>query len=71
MTKVKPLKARIHTLSELQLETLSLIRKFRSQLQRSAHDPGLSDTEFLDKIVQPLQDKIYKDRQMAKLLKEK
>jgi len=67
----KKLKARIHTLSQLQLETLDLIRKLRFQLQRSACDPGMNDTKFLDMIVQPLEDKIYADREMAKVKRER
>ena len=66
MSKVKPLKAKIHTLGQLQLETLDLIRKLRFQLQRQAHEDGMSDSEFLEEIVQPLEDKIYQDREMAR-----
>jgi len=67
MSKVPPLKERFHTLNQLQLETLNLIRKVRFQLHRQPYDDGLSDREFLDQIVQPLEDKIYADRAMAKL----
>ena len=68
--EVKPLKAKIHTLNQLQLETLDLIRKVRFQLQHHAHQSGLNDTEFLEQIVQPLEDKIYQDREMAKMLRD-
>lgn len=67
MKKVKPLKARMHTLNQLQLETLDLIRKVRFQFNRAAHEPGMSDTEFLDQIVEPLAEKIRQDRAMLKM----
>jgi hypothetical protein len=70
MPDVKPLRARIHTLNQLQLETLDLIRKVRFQFQHSPHDPGMNDTEFLEQVVQPLEDKIYQDREMAKMLRD-
>jgi len=63
--KVKPLKARIHTLHQLQRETLDLIRKVRFQLQHPAHGPGMNDVEFLDIVLSPLEEKIYADRAMA------
>lgn len=65
MAKVPPLKSTIHTLDELQLETLNLCRKVRFQLQHHAHQSGLNDTEFLEQIVSPLEEKIYADRAMA------
>ena len=70
MPDVKPLRARIHTLGQLQLATLDLIRKVRFQFQRSPHDQGMSDTKFLEQIVQPLEDKIYADRAMARMLRK-
>lgn len=63
--EVTPLKERIHTLNQLQLETLDLIRKVRLQFQHLPHDPGMNDTEFLEQVVQPLEDKIYRDREIA------
>ena len=65
MPQVKPLKARIHTLNRLQLETLDLCRKIRFQLQHHAYEGGMNDTEFLAQIVSPLEEKIYADRAMA------
>ena len=70
MSNVKPLKARIHTLHQLQLETLNLCRKIRFQLQHHAYEGGMNDTEFLEQIVSPLEAKIYTDRAMAKLKTE-
>ena len=64
--KVEPLKSRTMTLSELQLETLDLIRKLRFQLRRPAHAEGMSDEEFLEHIVEPLETTIYQDREMLK-----
>jgi hypothetical protein len=55
------------TLSTLQMQTLDLIRKLRFQLQRSPHEIGLNDTEFLEQIVQPLENKIYHDRAVLRM----
>jgi len=67
---VEPLKARTMGLSKLQLETLDLIRKLRFQLQRPAHAEGMSDNEFLEQIVEPLETKIYQDREVLRMKRE-
>lgn len=67
----KPLKAKIMTLSQLQLKTLDLIRKVRFQLGRQGYEEGMSDSEFEDNALNPLETAIYQDRQMAKMLKVK
>jgi hypothetical protein len=59
---VEPLKSRTMTLGELQLKTLDLCKKVRKQLNRKAHEPGLSDAEFLDQVVEPLKTIIEQDR---------
>lgn len=66
---VEPLRKRTMTLSELQLRTLDVIRKVRFQFQRQGHEPGMSDSEFLAAIIEPLETDIYQDRQMLKMLR--
>lgn len=67
-TSVTPLRARIHTLDQLQQATLDLIQRLRIQLHRAPHEPGLSDAEFLEEIVGPLETKIHHDQSMAEIL---
>ena len=67
---VEPLKARTMGLSKLQLETLDLIRKVRFQFQRQAYEDGMSDQEFIDQIVTPLETKIYQDREVLGMKRE-
>ena len=64
---VKPLRARTMGLSELQLATLDLIRKVRFQLNRLAHEDGMSDSEFLDQIVDKLEHHILQDRVVLRM----
>jgi len=59
---VEPLKARTMTLPKLQLATLDLIRKVRFQLNRNAHEDGMSDTEFMENVLDPLESRLYADR---------
>jgi hypothetical protein len=70
MAKVKPLQKRTMTLSQLQLATLDVLRKVKFQLHRNACEAGMSDSEFIEQIVEPLMTDIYQDRQMAKLTKK-
>lgn len=65
--KPEPLKSRTMGLSALQLETLDLIRKVRFQLNRAAHEDGMSDGEFMDQVLTPLEQKILADRQVLKM----
>ena len=67
--KVSPLKSRIHTLNQLQLEALDICRKVRFQFGRMPHEDGMSDNEFLERILSPFEEKIYQDRAMAEELK--
>lgn len=62
MSTVEPLKARTMSLAKLQLATLDLIRKTRFQLGRQAHEEGMSDGQFIDEILEPLEQQIYADR---------
>ena len=58
------------TLSQLQLATLDLIRKLRFQMQRQAHDEGMSDDEFMENIVDPLETTIYQDREILRMMRK-
>lgn len=66
MGRVPPLKSRTMTLNQLQLETLDLIRKVKFQLNRQGWEEGISDAEFIDKILAPLEFKIYADRAIGR-----
>jgi len=57
------------TLSQLQMRTLDVLRKVRFQLGRQAHEEGMSDAEFIDSILEPLETDIHQDRQMLKMLR--
>lgn len=63
---VKPLKARILTLEELQQETLQLIKKTRKQFNHKPHEEGMSDRDFVDLVLTPLETKIQQDIEMQK-----
>jgi hypothetical protein len=63
---VQPLKKKTMTLNQLQLRTLDVLRKVRFQFKRQAHEDGMSDEEFLDSVVEPLETDIYQDRQILK-----
>lgn len=67
---VQPLRKRTMTLNELQLKTLDVLRKVRFQLGRQAHEDGMTDTEFVEQYVDPLETEIYQDRQMLKLIRK-
>lgn len=67
---VQPLRKRTMTLNELQLKTLDVLRKVRFQLGRQAHEDGMTDTEFVEQYVEPLETEIYQDRQMLKLIRK-
>lgn len=64
---VEPLRSKIMTLHQLQMRTLDLIRKLRFQLKRQAHEEGMSDAEFLENMVDNLEQEIYADRAVAKM----
>jgi len=63
---VEPLKARTMTLSELQLATLDMIRKVRKQLNHQGYEGGLSDWEFIESVLIPLEHSIRADRDVLK-----
>ena len=66
----EPLRKRTMTLGQLQLRTLDVLRKVRFQFGRQAHDQGMSDGEFIDEIIAPLETDIYQDRQILKMKKK-
>ena len=67
MKKVKPLKSKTMTLNELQLRTLNFLRLVRFQFNRQAHEEGMSDGEFIEQVLDPLETTIYQDRQVLKM----
>jgi len=64
---VPPLRKRTMTLHQLQMRTLDVLRKVRFQLQRQAWQEGMSDEEFVDKVISPLETDIYQDREVLKM----
>ena len=67
--KVKPLRKRTMTLDALQVRTLDVLKKVRKQFNRAGWEPsGMSDKEFIDKVVEPLQIDIQQDREMLAML---
>lgn len=67
---VKPLKRKTLTLNELQLETLNTIRLVRFQLGRQAHEDGMSDAEFDERVLAPLETRIVQDRSVLKMARK-
>jgi hypothetical protein len=65
--QVTPLRSRTMTLSQLQMETLDVLRKVKFQFGRQAHEDGMSDGEFIESVVDPLIEKIFCDRQVLKM----
>ncbi len=70
MSKVKPLKKRTMTLDKLQLQTLNVIRRARFQLSRPAHENNMSDAEFIEQVLEPLETDIHQDRQILKMARK-
>lgn len=67
---VEPLKSRTMTLDELQRETLKVLRKVRRQLNRSPYQSGMSDLEFMEEVLDPLQMRILADRDVLRQMGE-
>ena len=63
---VEPLKKKTMTLNELQVRTLNVIRLARFQLGRSAHEEGMSDAEFIEQVLEPLETDIHQDRHILR-----
>lgn len=66
---VEPLKKRTMTLSQLQVKTLDVLRKVKFQLRRQGYEGGMSDEEFIEQILEPLETNIYQDRVVIKMAK--
>lgn len=66
MSKVRPLTKKTMTLSELQIRTANVLRLVKFQLRRQAHEEGMTDEEFISKVVEPLETDIYQDRHILK-----
>lgn len=64
LNTIKPLKARVDTLEELQTKVLKVCALLRRQFNRAPYEGGLSDTEFLDQVIAPLERKIQTDREI-------
>ena len=62
MGKVKSLTKKTMTLNELQLKTLNILRLVKFQLGRSAHENSMSDSEFIETFLEPLETDIHQDR---------
>lgn len=63
---VKPLRKKTMTLNQLQMRTLDVLRKVKFQLQRQGYEVGMSDSEFIEQIIDPLSTDIYQDRYVLK-----
>lgn len=70
MSKVRPLKSKVQTLEELRFSTLNFIKKVRKQLQHSPYQEGMNDSEFLDNVVAPFEEKIRNDRDMERIIEK-
>lgn len=68
-SKPPPLQSRTMTLEELQQRTLDVLAKVRKQFFRNPYEEGLSDWEFLDEVVSPLEIEIRQDQMMQKILR--
>lgn len=68
MSKVRPLRSKVYTLKELRFFTLDFIKKVRKQLQHSPYQEGMNDSEFLDQVVSPFEEKIRNDRDMERII---
>lgn len=66
---VEPLKSHVMTLDELQRATLKFCKQVRKQLRKSPHEEGLTDSEFIDEVLEPLETTIHQDREMLKIIK--
>ena len=70
MAKVTPLQKRTMTLSKLQMRTLDVLRAVRFQMSEKGYN-NMSDNEFLDQVIEPLETDIYQDRQVRKMARTK
>ena len=67
---VKPLRARTMTLDELRQRTLDLIKATRKQFRRHSWQDGMSDEEFIDKVLGQLEHQIKGDIDAEKIRRD-
>jgi len=65
---VKPLRRRTLTLKQLQAKSLRLISKMRKHLSVPPHISGVTDGEFTENVLCPLETQIKEDVEMMKML---
>lgn len=67
----KPLPLRSEILSQqlLQVEILTLIERVRKQLNRAGWEDGMTDQEFITRVLDPLKTKIENDQYMQRMYK--
>lgn len=65
--KPLPLKSEILSQRLLQVEILTLIKQVRRQLNRAAHEDGMSDSEFQSQVLDRLQEKIEADQYILRM----
>lgn len=63
----KRLRSKTMTLDQLQQRVLKTIRQTVKQFNRLAHEPGLSDYEFINDALLPLKTEIEQDRDVIRL----
>lgn len=70
MSELKPLTKRTMTLDELQRRALKVLRLTYKQFRRMPHEGGMSDEEFIEKVLVPLEIDIRQDREMIEILEQ-
>ena len=65
--QVRPLRAKTMTLDDLQRQILLVLRMVRQQFNRPAWKEGMTDSEFLDRVVGRLETVIKQDRMVSKI----
>jgi len=67
---VPPLRKRIMPLDELRKRTRRVLRQCIKQFNRKGWQPGMSDSEFISKVIESLLTDISQDIEMEKILVE-
>lgn len=65
---VEPLKKRTMTIEQLRKRTKRVLNQCRKQFLKTPYEPGMSDEEFIDEVINPLLTDIWQDTQMEKIL---
>lgn len=68
---IRPLRKKTMSLKQLQKRTLTVLRKTIKQFNRKAYEGGMSDTEFIEEVILPLETDIYQDQEMLKMIEKK